>query len=171
MAKNEKAATAAVTENTVEAKIAELNSTSKGLALAKEKIQKNQDEAAAQDAMQVLGMSNYANLKTLALVRRKRKEADAMKNFLMKTKSLLEIATKETGDEKEHDKALYDELAAKYKDKDMTTRDYRDEFAKINTAIKDELYKIRNESDAAINDLRRVLDNHGVWNFRFSLEY
>ncbi len=171
MAKDQKAATATVTENTVEAKIAELNSTSKGLALAKEKIQKREDEAAANDAMQVLGMSNYANLKTLALVRRKRKEAEVMKNFLMKTKSLLEIATKEEGDKKEHDQAFFDELAAKYKDKDMTTRDYRDEFSKINTAIKDELYKIRNESDKAIDDLRRVLDNHGVWNFRFSLEY
>ncbi len=171
MAKDQKAATATVTENTVEAKIAELNSTSKGLALAKEKIQQREDEAAANDAMQVLGMSNYANLKTLAIVRRKRKEAEAMKNFLMKTKSLLEVATKEEGDKKEHDQTLFDELAAKYKDKDMTTRDYKDEFSKIHTAIKDELYKIRTESDKAIDDLRRVLDNHGVWNFRFSLEY
>lgn len=170
MAKDQKT-TAPVTENTVEAKIAELNSTSRGLALAKEKIQKNEDQAAAEDAMAVLGISNYVNLKTLAYVRRKRKEADLMKSFLMKTKSLLEIATREEGDKKEHDQAFYDELAAKFKDKDMTKRDYREEFAKINTTLKDDLYKVRNECDNAVSDLRRVLENHGVWNFNFQLEY
>ena len=175
MAKNEKTATvannAAVTENTVEAKIAELNSTSKGLELAKKKIQEREDAAAAEDAMQVLGMSNYANLKSLAAVRKKRKEADTLKGFLMKTKSLLEVATKEEGDKKEHDQALFEKLSEKYKDKDMTTRNFREEFDNINSALKDDMYKIRKEYDDAVRDLRRVLENHGVWSFNFQLEY
>lgn len=168
---NKTAAVNTVTENTVEAKIAELNSTSKGLELAKKKIQEREDQAAAEDAMQVLGMSNYANLKSLAAVRKKRKEAEALKGFLMKTKSLLEVATKEKGDEKEHDKALFDKLSEKYKDKDMTTRNYREEFDGLNATLRDEMHQIRTEYDTAVRDLRRILENHGVWSFSFSLEF
>lgn len=173
MAKDQKtvANNVAATENTVEAKIAELNSTSKGLDLAKKKIQEREDQAAAEDAMQVLGMSNYANLKSLAAVRKKRKEADTLKNFLMKTKSLLEVATKEVGDKKEHDQALFDKLSEKYKEKDMTTRNFREEFDAINQSLREELHTIRIEYDNAVRDLRRVLENHGVWNFSFSLDY
>lgn len=173
MAKNEKnvANNANVTVDNVEAKIAELNSTSKGLDLAKKKIQERQDEAAATDAMQVLGMSNYANLKALACLRRMRKKTDILKEFLMKTKSLLEVATKENGDEKEHNKEYFEKLSATYKDKDMTTGDFRKEFDDLNSTLKDDFYKVESEYNKATRELMRVLETHGVWSFNCKLDF
>ena len=158
----------ATVEN-IDEQLAEMGSVSKGIELAKKKIQEKADQTAAEDAMQVLGKSEYVNMKMLITLRASREREKITKEFLEKTKGLRDRATRDENADKNN--ATYKKLDEKYKDADMTLSDFNKEFDDMNKEYRDALTEVKKKYTEQCCSLRRILENHEIWCWDFSVDF
>ena len=163
----------AATVDTIESKINGLNSISKGVESAMAEIQKNNDERAKNEAMKMIGESEYINNKTLIMLHTRRKQEAVASAFLKKTKALRDFIVGEP-DNKERDAEYFKKLQEKYpKVEEFTIEEY----SKERDAIIKEYNKALSEIDEWKSDMtdkiQNILRDHniGLWEVSFGIRF
>lgn len=147
--------------------------TEESVAAAKEKIAKMENDQKMQDAVHMIGISEYVGYRTYFDVKRRRSELNALKDTLLKVSATRDYVLGKQADEgfasKEAYKKQFDELKSRYP-KGMIRKDFTKETNDIFSNLRKTMSEINNEYKDNIDTARTRLENLGIWSWTYDLK-
>lgn len=140
---------------------------------AKKRIAEMENKQKTQDAVHMIGISEYVAYRTYFDVKRRRAENNALKDVLLKVSATRDYVLGKKADEdfasKEAYKKQFEELKSKYP-KGMIRKNFTEETNKIFGDLRKVISNITNEYRDNIDTCRLRLDALGIWSWTYDLK-
>lgn len=140
---------------------------------AKEKIAKMENEQKTQDAVHMIGISEYVGYRVYFDVKRRRAELNALKDVLLKVSATRDYVLGKQADEdfasKEAYKKQFEALKSKYP-KGMIRKDFTKEINELFSDLRKTMSEITNEYRDNMDTARMRLENLGIWSWTYDLK-
>ena len=140
---------------------------------AKEKIAEMENKQKTQDAVHMIGISEYVSYRVYFDVKRRRAELNALKDVLLKVSATRDYVLGKQADEdfasKETYKKQFEALKSKYP-KGMICRDFTKEINELFSDLRKTMSEITNEYRDNMDTARMRLENLGIWSWTYDLK-
>ena len=140
---------------------------------AKEKIAEMENRQKTQDAVHMIGISEYVGYRVYFDVKRRRAELNALKDVLLKVSATRDYVLGKQADEdfasKETYKKQFEALKSKYP-KGMIRRDFTKEINELFSDLRKTMSEITNEYRDNMDTARMRLENLGIWSWTYDLK-
>lgn len=141
---------------------------------AKKRIMELEGKQKAEDAMHIIGISEYTVYRVLFKTRFLRKQSEIFKSVLLKVSALRDYAIQATPDEdytgKDDYKNTYEEAKKKYP-KGMDRKDYTTEVNNVFIEARKQINEGRTKHDSDVQLAKNRLDVLGIWSWTFDLDF
>lgn len=140
---------------------------------AKEKIAEMENKQKTQDAIHMIGISEYVSYRVYFDVKRRRAELNALKNVLLKVSATRDYVLGKQADEdfasKEAYKKQFEALKSKYP-KGMIRKDFTKETNELFSDLRKTMSEITNEYRDNMDKAQMRLENLGIWSWTYDLK-
>lgn len=140
---------------------------------AKEKIAEMENKQKTQDAVHMIGISEYVGYRVYFDVKRRRAELNALKDVLLKVSATRDYVLGKQADEdfasKEAYKKQFDALKSKYP-KGMIRKDFTKETNELFSDLRKTMSEINNEYRDNMDKAQMRLENLGIWSWTYDLK-
>lgn len=140
---------------------------------AKEKIAEMENKQKTQDAVHMIGISEYVGYRVYFDVKRRRAELNALKDVLLKVSATRDYVLGKQADEdfasKEAYKKQFEALKSKYP-KGMIRKDFTKETNELFSDLRKTMSEINNEYRDNMDKAQMRLENLGIWSWTYDLK-
>ena len=140
---------------------------------AKEKIAEMENKQKTQDAVHMIGISEYVGYRVYFDVKRRRSELNALKDVLLKVSATRDCVLGKQADEdfasKETYKKQFEALKSKYP-KGMIRKDFTKETNELFSDLRKTMSEINNEYRDNMDKAQMRLENLGIWSWTYDLK-